>query len=447
MTLFPRITISGARGIIGNDLTVENAQRMAWAYARFIEGGAIVLGQDARQSGRLFHHAVISGLMAGGADVIDVGPAPTPTVGIMIRELQAKGGVAITASHNPSQWNALKFFAADGTFPESDFVDNYITFLHRGDYNHVAWDEIPTYETNSSALQTHCRSVLSAIDCRKIHERKFHVVVDGCRSVGGIFLPHLLARLNCTVITLDCVPDGNFTRGMEPTPNHLTALMQLVSAEQADLGFAVDPDADRLAVVSNEGKAIGEEFTLALSTYAALKRVPGGAVVTNLSSSLLNDHAAKQFGGRVIRTPIGEANVVRGIRDHNAVIGGEGNGGVMYPAVHIGRDALTGAALILQLLAESGKSVSEIVSEFPHYVILKDKVEMDLRQAHKKLETIAAMPHEEELDIRDGVKIIYDNAWLHIRCSNTEPIVRIIAEAEGEEKTRKFIEQGKTWLS
>ncbi len=443
---YPRITISGARGILGEDLTVKNALQMAWAYARLIGGGPIVLGRDARPSGRLLRSAVEAGLMAGGAEVVDIGLVPTPTVGIMIRSLKAKGGIALTASHNPSQWNALKLFASDGTFPENSFIEDYIQYLQSGEFTHVSWHEIPGMSFDASALEIHCRLVKQAIDTRPIQNQTFRVVVDGCRSVGGVFLPHLLSQLNCTVVTLDCLPDGQFTRGMEPVPQNISRLGQMVLEEKADIGFAVDPDADRLAIVSNEGKAIGEEFTLALSTYAALKMNPSGNVVANLSSSLLNDFAAGKFNGQVYRTPIGEANVVKGIRDHNAVIGGEGNGGVMYPPVHIGRDSLTAAALVLYLLAETGKTVTEIVSEFPDYVILKDKVEMDLDLAQQKLDKIAGMQHEGVIDSRDGVKIINQNSWLHIRASNTEPIVRIIAEAEGKQQTEKLIAEGKNLL-
>jgi phosphomannomutase len=443
---YPRITISGARGIVGDDLTIENAQRMAWAYAAYIGGGDIILGSDARPTGAMIKAAVVSGLLAGGANVIDIGLVPTPTVGIMIRERKAKGGIVITASHNPIEWNALKFFGDDGTFPAQSFVDGYIDYLHADEFDHTTWCGVGDVTLDNSALETHCTYIENVIDFSRIRQKEYTVVVDGCRSVGGIFLPELLKRLGCKVIDLDCTPDGQFSRGMEPTPENLNRLCSVVKEEKADIGFAVDPDADRLAIVSNEGKAIGEEFTLALSTYAILTKQPGGVAVTNLSTSLLMDFAAQKFGGRVFRTAIGEANVVKGIREQNGVIGGEGNGGVMYPAVHVGRDAMTAAALILQLLSDTGKTLSEIVAEFPAYVILKDKITMDLEQAKARLDTIAAMDIAGEIDTQDGVKIIRENAWLHLRCSNTEPIVRIIAEGIGKEETRKLIEEGKQWL-
>lgn len=443
---FPRITISGARGIVGRDLTADNALYMAWAYARFIGEGDIVLARDARPSGRLLRSAVEAGLLAGGCGVVDLGLVPTPTVGIMIRALQAQGGVNITASHNPSPWNALKLFGSDGTFPTGEFVDEYIHFLEHATLRHAEWNEIGESRIDTTGLEIHSRWVEKAIDCEPIRAKKFRVVVDGCRSVGGIFLPAFLRRLGCSVIELDCEPDGNFQHEMEPTPENLGGLCAAVLHEKADIGFAADPDADRLAIVSERGKAIGEEYTLAFATYAALKQAGGGIAVSNLSTSMLTDYAAKLAGGSSIRTAIGEANVVRGIREHNAVIGGEGNGGVMYPAVHTGRDALTAVALILRLLADSGKTVSEMAGEFPDYVILKDKVHVDLDKAQKKLDALAANPPGGEVDIRDGVKIIRDNAWLHLRCSNTEPIVRIIAEARGEAETRKLMDEGKRLL-
>jgi phosphoglucosamine mutase len=444
---YPRITISGARGIVGQDLTVDNVQRMAWAYARFIGGGAIVLARDSRPSGPMVRSAVESGLLAGGCSVIDIGLAPTPTVGIMIRKLNAKGGVNITASHNPSPWNALKLFGSDGTFPSDQFVQDYIKFLNQEKLQHAVWDEIGEARQDLTALDVHSQLVEDAIDCSKIREKKYRVVVDGCRSVGGVFLPPFLERLGCDVIQLDCQPDGDFQRILEPTPENLGALCKLVKKEKADIGIAADPDADRLAIVSEEGKAIGEEYTLAFSTYAALQQAGGGISVANLSTSMLTDYAAKICGGSVIRTAIGEANVADGIRANNAVIGGEGNGGVMYPAVHNGRDSLTAAALTLKLMADSGKTVSALAAEFPDYVILKDKVTIDLDKAKTQLEEIASNPPDGEVDTQDGVKIIREDAWLHLRCSNTEPIVRIIAEACGEEQTRELIEEGKRLLN
>lgn len=443
---YPRITISGARGIVGKDLTADNVQRMAWAYACFIGGGTVVLARDSRPSGRMLRSAVESGLLAGGCNVVDIGLAPTPTVGIMIRALDAKGGINITASHNPSPWNALKFFGSDGTFPSDKFVQEYVDFLHRACLPHAAWNEIGDTHFDPTALEIHAKQVESAVDCDDVRRREYRVVVDGCRSVGGVYLPAFLRSLGCVAIELDCQPDGNFQRELEPTPENLKNLCEAVKREKADVGFAVDPDADRLAIVSERGEAIGEEFTLAFAIYTALEQAGGGTAVANLSSSLLNEFAAKRAGGNVVRTAIGEANVANGIRQHHAVIGGEGNGGVMYPAVHNGRDSLTAAALTLKLMTDRGKSVSELVSEFPNYVILKDKVRIDLEQAKKRLDEIAAHPPGGEVDLQDGVKIIRDESWLHLRCSNTEPIARIIAEARGEAETRKLMEEGKKLL-
>ncbi len=443
---YPRITISGARGIVGQDLTAENALRMAWAYARLVGPGSVILARDARPSGLLIHGAVEAGLLAGGVEVIGLDLAPTPTVGIMIRTLGAKGGVNITASHNPAPWNALKFLSADGTFPTDEFVQKYIQFLHRGEFQHAAWNEIQLSRRDDSALETHARLIENAVDCGPIRAKKFRVVVDGCRSAGGVYLPPFLERLGCEVIRLDCEPDGHFQRGLEPIPENLGRLGERVRETKADIGMAADPDADRLALVDEHGRAIGEEFTLAFAVQAALQQTSGGNVVVNLSTSMLTDFAAQQAGGRVIRAAIGEANVAQGIREHHAVIGGEGSGGVMYPAVHNGRDSLTAAALALQLMARTGKTVSGLVADYPGYVILKDKITMDLVKAKSRLEEIAALDHGGEVDTRDGVKIIRPGAWLHLRCSNTEPIVRIIAEAEGIGETQRLIAEGKRLL-
>lgn len=444
--VYPRITISGARGIIGKDLTQESARAMAHAYAVQIGGGRVVLGRDARRSGVAIREAVIEGLQAGGAEVLDLGLVPTPTVGIMIRTLGAKGGICITASHNPDEWNALKFFGPDGTFPPQEFVDEYLAILADGRFLDAPAAPHPPLQTVDSAFQTHADLVLRTLDTDRIRKAEFKVVVDGCRSVGGRFLPAFLELLGCQVIPLDCEPDGLFQRELEPIPQHLGNLCAAVLAHGADAGFAADPDADRLAIVSNQGRAIGEEFTLALATWAAMLNGEGGCVVTNLSTSLLTDYAAQMAGGRSVRTPIGEANVAAGILEHQAVIGGEGNGGVMYPAVHNGRDALTAAGLVLHLMALEAASISELVDRFPAYTILKDKVEIDLAEAKVRLETIAKMQHDGTVDDRDGIKLSGDHWWLHLRCSNTEPIVRIIAEAEGEEITQRLIQKGRSLL-
>jgi phosphomannomutase len=442
---YPRITISGARGIIGKDLTQENARAMALAYAVQVGGGKIVLGRDARRSGVQIREAVVEGLQAGGAEILDIGLAPTPTVGIMIRVLSARGGICITASHNPDEWNALKFFGPDGTFPAQAFVDEYIRILKDGSFLDAPPVEAPPLQMVDTALQTHTEMVLKTMDVDAVKQAGFKVVVDGCRSVGGLFLPPFLEQLGCEVIRLDCEPDGLFQRGLEPVPEHLGRLCEAVREHGADVGFAADPDADRLAIVSEEGRAIGEEFTLALAAWSALIDREG-CVVTNLSTSMLTDYAAKMAGGKAIRTPIGEANVAAGIIEHKAVIGGEGNGGVMYPAVHNGRDALTAAGLVLNLMAREKATVAGLVSRFPGYTIMKDKVEIDLTEAHRRLAEIARMKHDGDIDDRDGVKLIGDDWWLHLRCSNTEPIVRIIAEAEGEGRTQNLMKMGRTLL-
>ncbi len=439
---YPRITISGARGIVGEDLTVENVLRMAWAYARIAEGKKVVVGRDARPTGEMIKNAVLSGLLAGGVTVIDIDKVPTPTIGIMILKHQAAGGIGITASHNPTQWNALKMFGSNGIFPPQSFVDDYIQILSEGDFVHAKWDEVKERIIDDSALDTHCQLVMNAIDPEPVRKAKFKVLVDGCRSVGGIFLPALLEQLGCDVVCYDCEPDGKFTRGLEPVAQHLDDVCKAVKEHGVDVGLVSDPDADRLAIISEKGEAIGEEFTLALSAYGALTPNADQTVVCNLSTSMLTDFAAKQKGGHVIRTPIGEANVAKAIVDHNAVIGGEGSGGVMFPAVHNGRDSMTASALVLSLMAEKGKKVSELAAEFPDYIILKDKIEMDLGKAKTRLEEITKMDLGAEVDTRDGVKITWDNAWLHLRCSNTEPIVRIFAESEGVENTQALVEKG-----
>ena len=375
------ISVSGMRGHVGTDLTPELVARHAAALGAWVRasasgqravGGekarpAVVLGRDARTSGAMFTHAAAAGLMSVGVDVIDVGVVPTPTVQMAVEHHHAGAGLILTASHNPIEWNALKFVGPDGIFLDAE-AGARVRALAEAGPPRMGWDGIGALREDRDAVARHLDAVLALplIDVAAIRARGFHVALDCVRGAGASAIPPLLERLGCRMSGINLEPDGRFPRPPEPVPENLGELGELVRRSGADIGLAVDPDVDRLAIVDELGRPIGEDYTLAFAVRAVLDRrtssAKGATVVVNLSTSLVVEDAARAVGARLVRAPVGEANVARTIRDEGAVIGGEGNGGVMLPALHIGRDAPLGVALILHLLATSGATVSQLVA-------------------------------------------------------------------------------------
>jgi phosphomannomutase len=441
------ISVSGMRGHVGTDLTPELVARHAAALGAWVRTAAVaqvagsgrgprpvvVLGRDARTSGAMFTHAAAAGLMSVGVDVIDLGIVPTPTVQMAVEHHRAGAGLILTASHNPIEWNALKFVGPDGIFLDAD-AGARVRALAEAGPPRMGWDGLGTVREDRDAVARHLDAVLALpmIDTQAIRARKFHVALDCVRGAGAYAIPPLLERLGCRVSAINLEPDGHFPRAPEPVPENLGELGELVQRTGADIGLAVDPDVDRLALVDERGRPIGEDYTLAFAVRAVLDRrstAPRNAtVVVNLSTSLVVEDAARDVGARLIRAPVGEANVARTIRDDGAVIGGEGNGGVMLPALHIGRDAPLGVALILHLLATSGVTVSELVAASPGYSIVKAKGPRgsELAPLYAKLRSRFS---DADADDRDGLRLSWRDRWLHVRPSGTEPIVRLIAEA------------------
>src|SRR6059058_6042417 len=443
------VGVSGVRGIVGKDLTEEIVARWARAFGAWArENGkretargkrdAVVVGRDARTSGPAFAAAVTAGLTSVGCDVIDVGLVPTPTVQLAVEHHHAGGGIAITASHNPIEWNALKFIGSDGIF--LDGAEGKLVAELAANPAGYGMRDAGCVTTDPGAVERHLDAVLrlSAIDVERIRKRRFSVALDAVRGAGGPPMRDLLERLGCRVTGINLETDGRFPRAPEPIPENLGDLAALVRRSGADVGIAVDPDVDRLAIVDETGAAIGEDYTLAFAVRAVLrgkgetgngKRV----VVCNLSTSLVVEDAARECGAEVVRTPVGEVHVARAILRLAAVIGGEGNGGVMYPALHSGRDAPVAAALLLALLARDGRRVSELVAAAPRYVIVKAKAERGARNAEQGLDGVYAALRtrspEASVDTQDGLRLAWRDRWLHVRPSNTEPIVRLIAEA------------------
>jgi len=433
------VGVSGIRGIVGKDLTDEVVGRYARAFGRWAKARkpVVVVGRDARESGPAFERAVVDGLGSVGCAVVKVGLVPTPTVQLAVEHHAAGGGIAITASHNPIEWNALKFIGPDGIFLDGADGARVLELVGEDGGGGGRTGKVTTDE---GAVERHLDAVLKlpAVDVERIRKRKFTVALDAVRGAGGPVMRVLLERLGCEVAGINLETDGRFPRSPEPVPENLGGLSTLVTRAGAALGIAVDPDVDRLAIVDESGTPIGEDYTLAFAVRAVLggKREKGNGkrvVVCNLSTSLVVEDAARDCDAEVVRTPVGEVHVARAILRLAAVIGGEGNGGVMYPALHAGRDAPVAAALLLTLLARSGKRVSELVAAAPRYLIVKAKVERGAGSREQGLTRVYAELQrrfpDARADTQDGLRLAWRDRWLHVRPSNTEPIIRLIAEA------------------
>ncbi len=433
-----KISISGVRGVVGQSLTPKLLTRFAQAFGTHTGSGTIVIGRDPRTSGEMVKHAVVAGLLSTGSRVIDIGVCPVPTVQLQVRHRRAQGGIAITASHNPAEWNALKFIGSSGLFLNAGQARELLDIYHQGEYTRVGGAELRTVEEVEGAIDLHIKAILDALGPLPRTQKKLRVVLDSCNGAGSIVGPRLIEALGAEVIRLNTTPDGSFPRPAEPLPENLGDLRRAVKENQADIGFAQDMDADRLAIVSEDGEAIGEDNTLVLASLYVLGREKG-AVVANLSTSSAVIDVAKKFDCPVFLTKIGEVNVTDAMQQQNAVIGGEGNGGVIYPRINFARDSLVGIALVLHLLAESGKSVTELLKDIPRYSIVKekmacssDRIAMALRLVRQEF---ASLP----MDTRDGVKVTMPDGWVLVRGSNTEPIIRVVAEAKSEEQAREMV--------
>ncbi|MDZ7291827.1 MAG: phosphoglucosamine mutase [candidate division KSB1 bacterium] len=437
------ITISGIRGVIGESLTPDVALSIAQAFGTYCQSGRVVLGRDSRVSGPMLHHAVTAGLMAVGCEVIDIGIAPTPTTKIATHNLNAAGGLVITASHNPVMWNGLKMLARDGLFLDEQQGSEVLAIRDAGTISWKSWDQLGKIASYDHAIADHLTAIysLSFLDAAKIRQRRFRVVADCVNGAGGAILAKLLEHFGCEVVLLNDEPTGRFPHNPEPVPENLGDLCAAVKKHHAHIGLAVDPDADRLALVSEKGIPLGEEYTLALATEFLLHKRKG-KVVVNLSTSMVIDDIAAKHGCPVERTKVGEIHVAKHMREVGAVIGGEGNGGVILPDVHLGRDAMVGVAMILQQLAEFGGSLSDLNASLPQYVLRRRKVELKSGLDPKQiLQKLVQKYRHETIDTRDGIKILRDKAWVQVRASNTEPILRIMAEATAAEIAEKYCDE------
>ncbi|MBC74045.1 phosphoglucosamine mutase [Muricauda ruestringensis] len=439
-------SISGIRGTIGgqtnNNLTPVDAVKFAAAYGTWLKSYSgtddlkVVIGRDARLSGEMIQNLVVSTLVGLGIDVIDLGLSTTPTVEIAVPLEKADGGIILTASHNPKQWNALKLLNEKGEFLDAEQGAKILALAEKEDFEFAEVDDLGEIIKNDSYIDIHIDEVLelSLVDADTIKKAGFKVVVDGVNSTGGIAIPKLLEELGVEVVKLYCDPTGHFPHNPEPLKEHLGDICKKVVEEKADFGIVVDPDVDRLAFISNDGQMFGEEYTLVACADYVLSKTKGNTV-SNLSSSRALRDVTEKHGGTYEAAAVGEVNVVTKMKENNAIIGGEGNGGIIYPESHYGRDALVGTALFLMLMAERGGTVAELRASYPSYFMSKKKIELtaDLN-VDALLEAMHHKYKDEEVSTIDGVKIDFPENWVHLRKSNTEPIIRIYTEAKSQKE-------------
>lgn len=440
------ISVAGIRGIVGESLTPPMITRFAAALAHELDPGPIVVGRDARLSGPMVTRAVAAGLTAAGRDVVHLGLATTPTTQLAVEYLHAGGGIIVTASHNPAPWNALKFLSGRGEFL-GETEGKAVRARFEADRElWVPFDQLGTERVETGALAWHLERVLKLefLDLAAIRARRLRVVVDGCASVGGIAVPALLERLDATCIPLDCEPNGRFTRELEPLPEHLGALGRAVVEQRADFGVALDPDADRAAFVDATGVPLGEEYTVALGSRVVLAKQKG-EVVTNLSTSRILDAVCEQAGVTLHRTRVGEAHVVAEMRARGAVTGGEGNGGMIVPAAHYGRDGLVAVALIAQAMS-AGATLRELADTLPRYSMIKDKLPAPREPWEQADARLRQAFSGYTVETADGLRFSRDDEWVHVRPSGTEPVVRVIAETPAESQTRELVERARRAL-
>ncbi len=436
------VSVSGIRGIVGNGLEPETIVKYASAYADFCGEGAIVIGSDGRISGEMVRNIIIGTLQAKGNDVVDLGVCPTPTVLLNVKKLKASGGISISASHNPNEWNALKLLNNLGEFMTPDENIQMLSNLDEANKNYKTWDKLGKYTFYEEGLKNHIKDVLDLelINVEAIRKRKFKVLLDCVNGAGGYSMPQLLDELGCEVTKINCEKSGIFPRLPEPIPENLTGTMEAIKNSDVDLGIVVDPDVDRLVLLTEKGEPFGEENTITQAVKFILSKKKGNAAV-NLSTTRAVDDVAKETDSKVFRSPVGEANVVKKMKEIGAVIGGEGSGGVIYPALHYGRDALVGTAITLQHLLEFGGKMSELKKSLPEYFIAKRKIEIGSSNPDFIIKQLIKKYAGEKINEEDGLRIDFSDHWVHFRKSNTEPIIRCIAEAKTEESANNYADE------
>jgi len=429
------ISVSGIRGVVGSGLTPVLLTNFAAAAGTFYGQGRVLIGRDSRVTGEMVKSAVFAGLMSVGCDPVDLGICSTPSVEMAVKESDAVGGIIITASHNPVEWNALKLLTAKGIFLDENEGAKLGEIIDAGAFSYAAWDKIGKISAESTATGIHLDKLIALpfLDIEAIRQKKFKVAYDCVNGAGASVLPQLFEMLNCETIPLNLEATGIFAHTPEPVPENLGDISALVRETRADIGFAVDPDVDRCAIIDEQGRPIGEEYSVTLAA-AFMLTVKKGPVVINMSTTRAVEDVAAKAGQETFRTKVGEIHVAKKMAACGAIIGGEGNGGVILPDLHLGRDAPVAIVLTLQAMANSGKSISELRAELPDYTIIKKKINIGASDPDRIISKLTEKYKQEKLTTIDGLKIDWPDCWVHIRKSNTEPIIRVMAEA-GDEKT------------
>ena len=439
------ISISGMRGIIGENLMPQTAVDYGCAFGAFLQAKkpgkklTVAIGRDSRPSGSMLFSAVAAGLTGSGVDVVDLGICSTPSVGVMLRQLGCDGGVIITASHNPIIYNGIKLVLDNGIAPPRALAQDIIRRYRQREFVKVDSVHCGKVLRNEQAAGVHVEKVLGIVNPAAIAAKRYKVVLDSVNGAGGPAGKLLLEKLGCQVIAVNSEPTGLFAHTPEPTAENLVSLCDEVKKHKADIGFAQDPDADRLAIVDENGRYIGEEFTLALAAQYVFSKQKGTAAA-NLSTSRMIDDVAAAAGGTVFRTPVGEANVAEAMVKHHCIIGGEGNGGIIDLRVGPIRDSFVGMALVLQLMAETGKPVGQLADELGRYVMIKTKYPATAQQAQAIIEKAKAVFTDARIDASDGCRLDLPDGWIHIRTSNTEPIMRVILEAQSQQAAQRYLD-------
>lgn len=434
-----KVSVSGVRGVVGDTLTPNLIANFASAFGEYVGKGRIIVGRDTRPTGEMYENAVIAGLLSVGCQPILIGIAPTPTVQILVEEYKAKGGICITASHNPEQWNALKFIGESGTFLNLREAAELLNIYNQPDRVYVDESEIRKVRVIENAFDIQKKKIFSQIDIETIRKANIKVAVDCCNGAGAPYAKDFLEYLGCEVHAIFEDIDGRFRRKPEPIPENLSELSKVVKENNCDIGFAQDPDADRIVVMDSAGKAIGEQFSVVLAAEHLLSKTPG-PVVVNIQTTKAIDAVAKKYNSKLYHTPVGEINVTSKMLEVGAIIGGEGgSGGVIWPALHPCRDSFTGMALILEMMASREKSLEEILDTIPKYYSAGEKVACSAGKAVEVIRFLSAKHVDANPNLIDGLRLDWDDSWMLLRASNTEPIIRIFAEALTQEKADELV--------
>lgn len=438
-----KISVSGVRGIVGDSLTPQLASNFAQAFGTYLGRGKMIVGRDARPSGAMLQHAVFSGLLSVGCQPVDIGVCPIPSTMVLTKESRARGAIVVTASHNPPDWNGLKFINEKGLFFGLSQVQEFLDIYHQGEFSWVKTDMIKIPSVDPEPTRPHLEKLLDQFDTEAIRKKRFAVAADCCSGAGARLLPEFLENLGCRVLLTDASSSSKKHPLRESGGQNISLLCREVKRLRADVGFAQDADADRLSIISEQGTPLGDELTLALAVDFVLSR-KSGPVVINLSTSRAVEDIARRHNAPLIRTKIGEINVVEQVLRRKAVIGGEGNGGVIFPPVHPCRDSFSAMGLILESMACSGKRISELVGAIPAFFMIKDNIAGTMGQAHQIVRLLKRRYEGlGNITTDDGLKIDFKDSWIHVRGSNTEPIIRIIAESKNRRKTRSLVDKFK----